>query len=168
MTDTTLLANSRSNRASRSRSDSCLPVFPASLVCLVACLLSVVSGQLPVVQNLDEVLGSDYMRISKDMCFEYNMHMGGYAQTTDMVSINSVFNTSVDFSDLQAGSVAQVTIHRNSYRAIEAQGQNKLAISIIYDKSKSDDFLSQYDAYDADTDIMVFLEIVGVHGSSTT
>ena len=60
-----------------------------------------------------------------------------------MTSINSVFDVALDISKISDGGVAQVTVHRNSYKSIEAPLQNKLAISLIYNKGESDEYISQ-------------------------
>ena len=58
------------------------------------------------------------------MCFEYNNNMGSYAQNVEMIPVNSIFETTVDLSEIKAGGVAHITLHRNSYRSLNAPDQN--------------------------------------------
>jgi hypothetical protein len=73
-----------------------------------------------VVDNIEEVLGTKYMHIKRDHCFKYDNNLGSYVQTTDMLSLNSLFETTIDVSSVQDGGVVQVTMHRNSYQSISS------------------------------------------------
>ena len=55
------------------------------------------------------------MKLTGNMCFEYDDSIGTYLQTTDQYPINSVFETVIDISDVNQGAAAQFTMHRNSY-----------------------------------------------------
>ena len=81
-----------------------------------------------------------------------------------MASINSVFEVALDISRMTAGGVAMVTLHRNSYKSIEAPLQNKLAMSLIYNKGESDEYIKEQ-SLNPEKDIMVKMEIFGVSGA---
>lgn len=65
--------------------------------------------------DLSEVLGSKYMHLNRDMCFSYNNHVGSYAQTSSMIPLWSTFESVVDVSGVQPGSVFKFTLHRNTH-----------------------------------------------------
>ena len=116
--------------------------------------------QSNVVNGLDEILGDEYMRLSPQMCFAYDGHIGGYLQTTDLYPTNSKFETIVDISNVDIGAVAQFTIHRNSYQTLS--GIEKFAISLIYDRDQSDYQIGQnVGVLDSRNDAVMFLEIIG-------
>ena len=72
------------------------------------------------------------------MCFRYDQSMGTYLQSAEMYNGNSVFETEIDITGVTEKSIAQFTVHRNSYRSREGQDLYKFAISLIYDKKKND------------------------------
>ena len=84
-----------------------------------------------------------------------------------MWNINSKYQTEIDISKMKNDAVAKITLHRNSYQAVESALQNKLAISLLYDKRKSDEYIAS-SGFDIATDIMLQLEIIGINGSSKT
>ena len=52
---------------------------------LILIYLSSVFSQdnIPIVSSLDEVLGDKYIKLTGDMCFQYDDSLGTYLQTTD-------------------------------------------------------------------------------------
>lgn len=88
--------------------------------------MAVCTAQSVVVNSLDDVLGSEYMRIVRSNCFQYDGHLGSFAQTKQMHPINSQFEATVDLSAVEPGSIFQFTLHRNSYLSHSSQNQNQL------------------------------------------
>ena len=78
-------------------------------------MAQIVSCQQTVVDDIKDIIGTEYMQIQRDHCFKYDNNLGSYLQTTEMHPINSVFETVVDVSSVQDGGVFHVTVHRNSY-----------------------------------------------------
>ena len=79
-------------------------------------------------------------------------------QTTTMIGLNSLFETTVDISGVGIGAISQVTMHRAS--------NPDFSISLIYDKTKSDAFITE-NSLNAETDVMLFLQVQGGGGNIT-
>jgi hypothetical protein len=134
---------------------------------LIASLcLSFVTGKT-VVNEISEILGSDYMQLNHKQCFAYDDSLGSYSQTVEMLPLNSLFETTIDISDVKEGGVAQITLHRNSYSSVAAKEQNQMAISLVFDKIKSDKYLNK-NGLNALTSAMMYLEVIGRNGKSVT
>lgn len=79
-----------------------------------------------------------------------------------MFATNSVFETTLDISDVASSGVAMVTVYRNMYSSFKAK-ENKLAISLIYDKFQSDDYLKKNNL-ELSNNVMVQIMISGPKG----
>lgn len=110
-------------------------------------LTGVVSGQrrgnqdVPIITDLSEILGDEYLKLSRGMCFNYDQGLGSYLQTKELIKQNSVYEAIVDISEVRSGSIAQVCVHRNSYQSLYSQKNDRLALCIRYDKDLSDEHL---------------------------
>ena len=68
------------------------------------------------------MLQDKYLKVTRDMCFQYEQSMGAYVQTVEMHNSKSVFETEVDISGLQdPSSISQFMVHRNTHRSIGSQ-----------------------------------------------
>ena len=69
-------------------------------------LTGLVSGQrlrsqdVPIITDLRDVLGDEYLKLSRGMCFNYDQGLGSYLQTKELITQNSVYETSVDVSGI--------------------------------------------------------------------
>lgn len=107
------------------------------------------------------MLGENYMALSRNMCFKYDQNLGAYAQTSQMFPINSIFESNLNLESVGPGSVVKITLHRNSYRSLFSK--NKLAISLSYDRSKSDQYI-RTNNLNQQNDLVFFLDVVGANG----
>ena len=131
----------------------------------------VVSGQrlrnqdVPIITDLSEILGDDYLKLSRGMCFNYDQGLGSYLQTKELIKQNSVYEATVDISEIESGSVAQFCVHRNSYQSLYSQKNDRLALCIRLDKDLSDAYVKDQELTSS---ISVFMEIISSVGDTKT
>ena len=131
----------------------------------------VVSGQrlrnqdVPIITDLSEILGDDYLKLSRGMCFNYDQGLGSYLQTKELIKQNSVYEATVDISEIESGSVAQFCVHRNSYQSLYSQKNDRLALCIRLDKDLSDEYVKDQELTSS---ISVFMEIISSVGDTKT
>jgi hypothetical protein len=83
----------------------------------------------------------------------------------DQYPTNSIFETTLDISNVQEGGIAQFTIHRNSYQSVNTADKEKFAISLIYDRDLSDMQIGEnVGVLNPDRDVVLFMELHGQAG----
>ena len=67
---------------------------------------SATDTEVPIVENLEGVLGDKYMKMQSGMCYSYDQSIGTYMQTKEMQLTNAKFTTVVDLTGVTYSSIA--------------------------------------------------------------
>ena len=105
------------------------------------------------------------MKMQSGMCYSYDQSIGTYMQTKEMQLTNAKFTTVVDLTGVTYSSIAQFTVHRNSYRSIEGKYPYQFSLSLIYDKVTSDEYVNRNARVARDSDVMMTLDINSDQGA---